>query len=363
MNHYPVSSHGAPPRGRRACGGFTLVEILVSMGVLSILLLISAQVIGQVQTTWTESTARISQFREARTAFDILTRNLSQATLNTHIDYNQSYLSDAAQVLTAAPDSYRRFSDLQFICGPASELVTGASNGSPATLPGHAVFFQAPLGVVHDPKYAGLDRLLCGRGYFVQFSSDEFFKPDFLPPGQFRYRYRLMEFSPPAERNQIYSAEPGKWFADAAVDKQDETVVNRNLTRPVADNILTLIISPQLEKPPGNNNVNVTQIAPQYAYDSLATGVAIGGALQGTQHLLPPLLRVVLVAIDERSAERLVGIEETGQPPFADQLSTFTNAQNLDSEIANLEAVLRKRGVNYRVFSAVITLRTSKWSI
>lgn len=362
MNQYLVSSQCAPVRPRRVFDGFTLVEILVSMGVLSILLLISAQVIGQVQTTWTNSTARISQFREARTAFDILTRNISQATLNTHIDYNRNYLTDTAQALVTAPDKYERSSDLHFICGRTSDLVTGATNGGPATLPGHAVFFQAPLGVVHDPKYAGLNSLLCARGYFVQFSSDAFFKPDFLPPGQFRYRYRLMEFSPPAERNQIYSAEPGRWFTDAGADKDGETVVERNLTRPVADNILTLIISPQLEKPPGRSTVEVTKIAPQYAYDSLVTGTTTAGS-QGTQHLLPPLVRVVLVAIDERSAERLVGIEETGQPPFDDELSAFTNANRLDSDIARLEEVLRNLRINYRVFSAVIPLRASKWSI
>ena len=52
--------------------GFSLVEILVSLAVLAILLLINVQVIDQVQSTWAASNARVSQFREARTAFDIL---------------------------------------------------------------------------------------------------------------------------------------------------------------------------------------------------------------------------------------------------------------------------------------------------
>lgn len=357
--HSPTASRD---NGRR---GFTLVEILVSMGVLSILLLISAQVIGQVQTTWTSSTARTTQFREARTAFDILTRNLSQATLNTYIDYNTNYLQDAAAVATAAPDSYQRNSDLRFVCGPSASLI----GGSNTLMPGHAIFFQAPLGVVHAPEFAGLDRLLCGRGYFVQFSSDESFRPGFLPPGHLRYRYRLMEFSPPAERNEIYSSPTASgWFAAAGdAVSESETAIERSLTRPVADNILTLIISPQLEKPYGGTGPVPTSIAPAYAYDSVPSGdpgSPGGTGTPATRHLLPPLVRVVLVAIDERAAERLAGLDESGEPPLQEELASagFTSAAALEADVAQLETALRARKINYRVFSATIMLRTAKWS-
>ena len=96
MNANPFNA----PRQLRT--GFTLVEIMVSLAVLTILLLISAQVIGQVQSTWSASNARVSQFREARTAFDILTRNLGQATLNTYIDYDTNYLANASRTASTA---------------------------------------------------------------------------------------------------------------------------------------------------------------------------------------------------------------------------------------------------------------------
>lgn len=367
----------------RKVTAFTLVEILVSLAVLTILLLISAQVIGQVQSTWSASNARVSQFREARTAFDIITRNLSQATLNSYMDYESNYLLTASTNIGAVsgvnntPGKYVRKSDLQFVCGYANTLVTGAGGGE-TTLPGHAVFFQAPLGVTENPSYVGLDKLLCARGYFVQFSSDEAFRPEFLPQGDFRWRYRLMEYSPPAEKNAIYSlpqAADGTvsqdWFVDAGkainADGAQETAINISTTRPIADNILMLIISPRRELQSGETgDAGPTEIAPNYVYNSNSVAGASTVSPQGYQFLLPPMVRVVLVAVDERSAERL-SQESGGQtPPFgADLNSPFTssNAAGLEQSISQLVDVLSKRNVNYRVFSATVQLRGSKWSI
>ncbi len=346
--------------------GFTLVEILVSMSVLSVLLLVSAQVIGQIQNTWTTSNARISQFREARTAFDIITRNLSQATLNTYLDYNASYLSDAGLVSTTAPSSYQRKSDLQFICGPTAEMGLAAGDG--VDVPGHAVFFQAPLGIAHNPSYVGLDRLLCARGYFVQFTSDAFFLPEFLASSQLRYRYRLMEFSPPAEKNRIYSGSTGQWYEGAGVPlNTNETPLNQGLTRPIADNILTLIISPRAETTQGGPPP--TWIAPDFRYDSLENNTGAGGlgVTQGTQHLLPPYVRVVLVAIDERSAERLAGGDNSGTPPLGAALNApftgATAAESLDDSLVTLGNTLREKKLNFRIFSTTVAIRGSKWSM
>jgi uncharacterized protein (TIGR02599 family) len=265
-------------RARKA--GFTLVEIMVSLAVLSVLLLISAQVIGQVQNTWTASNARVSQFREARTAFDILTRNLSQATLNTYIDYDTNYLATGARAADAeAPQRYLRKADLRFVCGPAAGLMPDA--GGPSYLPGSAVFFQAPLGISQQTSLVGLDKLLCGRGYYIQFSNDSFFRPEWLPPSQLRFRYRLMEFCPPAEKNLVYSSNGGNaWFAEAGSPMEAaENPLNRSLNRPVADNIVMLVVSPREEGARASINGKA-------AFDS---NVADGPGAQGTQHLLPNL--------------------------------------------------------------------------
>lgn len=351
---------------------FTLVEVLVSMTVLLVLLLISAQVIGTVQSTWSASNARIGQFREARTAFDIITRNLSQATLNTYIDYEHIYLKDGQSTGVASnkEQKYIRKSDLRFVCGPTAGLLP--QSGGPANSPGQAVFFQAPLGVAHDPAYVGLDRLLCGRGYFVQYVSDAFFRPTILPAGLPRYRYRLMEFSPPAEQNMIYSDDKNAWFEKAGVQEvEEENPVDRGLTRPVADNIIALIISPQIESDPITQR-EPTSIAPDFEYDSIdvgsAAGLVTGGgiAAQGTQHLLPPLVRVVLVAIDEKSADRISQSDSSGTPPFGEKISDMINnsdAENLNKTLEGVAEELRLRRINYRIFSTTVVLRGAKWSI
>lgn len=365
-------SRSASRRG----AAFTLVEIMVSLAVLTILLLISAQVIGQVQSTWSASNARVSQFKEARTAFDIMTRNISQATLNTYIDYNNNYLANPAGALAAAgagPTQYLRKSELHFRCGPAATLITGADGSKN---PGHAIFFQAPLGVSNDPSLVGLDRLLCARGYFIQFSSDEPWIPSFITGGQLKYRYRLMEYCPPAEQNSIYSSggAPGlpptdSWFANASTAVGATADGAIPTTRPVADNIVALIISPRRE---AVNNLEAegatgpTQIATDYNYDSNED--TSSGPSQGTQYLLPPLVRLVLIAIDEKSAIRLEQLHGSeGSPPLGNQVNPILQqAHDLDGEdgeLARIVKVLQGEKLNYRVFSATVLLRGAKWSI
>src|SRR6478735_2184091 len=63
---------------------FTLVELLLSMTILSVLMVVVVNVIGIVQQQWTRANSKVTAFREARMAFDVITRNLSQATLNTY---------------------------------------------------------------------------------------------------------------------------------------------------------------------------------------------------------------------------------------------------------------------------------------
>jgi uncharacterized protein (TIGR02599 family) len=357
----------------RFSAAFTLVEIMVSLSVLTILLLVSAQVIGQVQSTWSASNARTSQFKEARTAFDILTRNISQATLNTYIDYDNNYLSVAGGTgaAAAAPSSYVRKSDLHFRCGPAATLVPGG--GGASFTPGHAVFFQAPLGVSNDPSLVGLDRLLCARGYFIQFSSDEAWVPAFITGGALRYRYRLMEYSPPTEMNSIYAATQAAngniaptWFATAGAAAPAGGVIPT--TRPVADNIVALIISPRREARSDDEPESATgptSIANDYNYDSSVVANQTTTSPQGTQNLLPPLIRVVLIAIDDKSAQRLEQLNGSdGTPPLGDELTpVFINAHELDEEVKEVVTILQTQKLNYRVFSATVQLRGAKWSI
>ncbi|HEY1052541.1 MAG TPA: hypothetical protein VGE39_22380, partial [Prosthecobacter sp.] len=221
---------------------------------------------------------------------------------------------------------------------------------------------------------------LCGRGYFVQYTSDEFFRPGAIPPGMPHYRYRLMEFSPPAEQNMVYNYTgeavrdantSSDWFSEAGVAPAagggQEVPTDRGTTRPIADNIVALIIAPQLEADnPQANEQNAYSTV--FSYDSVMdTDQALNK--QGNQHRLPSLVKVVLVAIDERSADRLSQMGDPATPPLGTDLNGSLgddgagnpgNKRDLQEVLGAVAGKLQTRNVNYRIFSSTVALRGAK---
>lgn len=399
---FPPSSPFASLGLRRRCfKGFTLVELMISITILVILMLVVTQVIGIVQRNWVRSNARVSQFREARIAFDTLTRNLGQATLNTYWESaSDPFRTDAAgQQVTRARANLRQ-SELQFVCGPTTRLLTSAA-GSKENYPGHAVFFQAPLGVTRLVAATGAQantenmvNLLCGRGYFVEWGDDKPYRPPFLnennavPP---RSRLRLMEYSPTTEMNRIYAdgfrlidptdrtkiKNSRRWFQEAltTVVQQNEQVATRAFTRPIAENILTLVISPRIETnvaSGGGGGVQPFSIAPQYEFDSVlvtSPGATTSGSLQGTQHQMPPLLRVTMVALDQRGGETLSSNVSLRQEVLNGVSNLFTSAADYDADLegtpdeyGKLKKLLLEKKLDYRVFTTTIALKQARWS-
>lgn len=394
-------------RHRFGRGAFTLVELMVSVSILVILMLVVSSFVNLVQRTWVRTNSNISQFREARLAFDAMTRTISQSTLNTYWQSGQTTLRQQGSMGTIfRGTSYRRQSELQFCCGPTVGGATALfATGTAANYPGHGVFFQAPLGVTGliSPAAGGtaviadtqnMVNLLCGRGYFVAWGDDANFRPQFLNTRNVpkRTRFRLMEFSPTAEKNPIYSdtyrliySEDGRtvqnsktWFREAtdssggtsaAIQQgnasQNENASNREFTRPIAENILALIISPRLAKM-GRNETQTYKIAPDYSFDSSSLG-AVGAndedfGAQGTQHLLPPLLQVTMVALDSRGGERISFDAQLQSQVVQMVTSRFSSAARYSADLQALETDLIQKRLAYRVFTSAISLRQSRWS-
>ena len=231
-----------------------------------------------------------------------------------------------------------------------------------------------------------MTNLLCGRGYFVKWGDDTAFRPKFLTSVTTvptRSRFRLMEYSPTAEMNQIYSStlrpitsNSKMWFQEAVQSNitTSETTSSRAFTRPIAENILLLIISPQVEVPPGSTAVVPTGIAPNYIYDSTLTynpgGSAPPNGSQGTQHLLPPLVQVTMVALDQMAGEKLANDTATQQAIMNKCNGLFQKATNLPADLhqadgtpGQLEQLLLTYKLNYRVFSTIISIKQSRWSL
>ncbi|RBP41250.1 uncharacterized protein (TIGR02599 family) [Roseimicrobium gellanilyticum] len=341
---------------------FTLVELLISMVVLSMILIIATSVMNETQKTWLQTTARSEQFRDARLAFEQITQNLRQATLNTYMtyQYNDGDTPTVPENKTQAPLKYLRHSELQFVTGRAATVLGVGANPE---IPGHCVFFQGAVGVTQRDGYESLDRLLCSRGYFIIYGDDAAYRPAHVTTA--RTRFRLMEYRPPAERNEVYSVTPGVWFQDAEkeVVGMDETATRAAYTRPVTENIIALIISPRVSDAEAKESGRLPNwMAPDYAYDSVKVRGESTNNLQGTQHLLPPLVRVTLVALDETSARHLEERSGTNVPDLLPP-NTFTSAANYEQDMLALESRLQVQKLNYRVFTTTIGLRNSKWAM
>ncbi len=355
-------------RGGAAGRAFTIVELLVAMTILAAMMILLVKVIGATQRIYTSSQSKVEQFREARVAFEAVTRRLSQATLNTYWDYNDPN----------NPTRYMRQSELHFIAGPASTLLK--ETGVQPTIT-HAVFFQAPLGVADAAAYQSMPSALNAWGYFLTCDSDLDLatRPAFLSTRiPARTRCRLMEFRQPTERMSVYcppnnapsgfkgltSASFGDvtaWFNTPAIVKDTSVSPTRIVSRSVAENIIALIVSPRSPVPPKSPTGNDYDIAPNYYYDSRLYLTDSNNKLAGpTQHQLPPTVQVTMVALDERSASQYeTPSQSTGA--LVDQ-RWFQNVVSYDADLGELTSLLTSKRLNYEVFSTAVPIRAAKWS-
>ena len=100
--------------------GFTLLELMVSMVVLALLMLVVFNMLETTTKAWSQSTERVQTFKEARVAFEGLTRRIGQAMLNTYFDYKYSRVPPRP---TDRPSGYERKSDLHFISGRSEDIL------------------------------------------------------------------------------------------------------------------------------------------------------------------------------------------------------------------------------------------------
>jgi uncharacterized protein (TIGR02599 family) len=346
---------------------FSLVEVLVSVAVLAILMLIISGVISTVQRTWRSGSSKVSQYREARRAFNRIVSAVSQATMNPYLAYRYSGSQDPmvppSTNQTMPPSGYMRYSELGFVSGVSAGITGLAANVSP----GHALFFQAPLG--YSTSYR-VPTGLNGCGFYVKFESDSVTRPDFLaatgkvPPS---LRYRLYEFRTPVEANSIYNSGTGAAIAPRA--SLSDWIVPTTIaaySNPIANNVVLLVIKPKRPVNDQNNAGGVqspTDIAPNYSYNSAPSDAFSVVEQRDSDFQLPPLVEVTLVAIDEASARNLEIDQPGASPNLASILSavSLSSAANLKSDLRGLEQALLAEKVGFRIFSATVPIRASKW--
>lgn len=337
--------------------GFSLLEMLVSVTILMLIMLVVFQVIHSTSRVWKDTSTRLESTRSARAGFEMMTSQLRQATVNTYWDYFDANCQSRSQTNKTdfKPVAYGRQSELHFISGP--------SLLSTPTQITHAVFFQCPLGTTDTPAYAPLNSLLNECGFFVTFGSDRQVingPPDFLNLRE-RYRYRLMQFQGATENLKVYGNNSGNtWFTTPLQDP-------RTSARIVAENVIALVILPMTQE-----NAP-TPISPDFKYDSRNSAAFRSVAASGwtnpllpqpyAHNQMPPLLRVILVTIDEEAAARLQGNSSTQPALIQNALAPlFQQANKLEEDLSTLRGVLSNAHVNCRVYDAPVAVRSARFS-
>ncbi len=312
--------------------GFTLLEALISCALLLLLLVLVMSIMGHASDIWLRHRNEAVAFESARSAFFAMTKSVSQAVLNTYWEVRSN--------------RYERASELHMVIGSSASVL-----GQPASFfPGESMFFQAPLGRASSRSLGRLPLLLNSVGYFVRFG-DRQDVPDFLKPvTSSRYRYRLYEWIEPTENLSVYSG------AQATGETAQRDWFKKDFTNPAiknsavfAENVIGLIL--MAEYPDANGTTEA-----HYAYDSRDQSV------NESLHQLPPTIRVVMVAIDEKSAARLEQQFQSTPPDIVADPSWFQNPANFDGDLKRWEDKLKGLNVGYRVFNTTVSVQNAKWS-
>ena len=323
-------------RPLRSRAGFSILEVLVASAVLALLLVAMLSMTDQVQKTYRSTLGKAEQFREARVAFESITRRLSQATLNTYWDYDSP----------TTPTKYLRQSELRFLSGQASAILPAISSST------HAVFFQAPFGFTsNSTDYGGMESMVNTWGYFIEFGSDKDLRPDPVNTAGVpeKYRFRLYEMMEPSESLSLY-----KYTGNSAASKTytgrtwftDPLNQSNRSSRLLAENIVALIFRPL------DPAITPPDLTTNYTYDT-------AGSVANIRNQLPPYIEVTMVAIDEASARRL---ENGSAPPDLGLTGLFQSTSSYDTNLETLRTSLADKKINYRIFTANVSIQGAKWS-
>ncbi|MEA3212477.1 MAG: hypothetical protein QOE70_5534 [Chthoniobacter sp.] len=367
--------------------GFTLVELMVSMAILIIIIGIMVAATDQAGQLARRTTGKIEQFQEARHGFEKMTRRLSEATLNTYWDYYDvnNKVRDSINYKDFTPVNYGRQSELRFRSGSMTKLLGTAD--SSVYRPTHGIFFQAPVGEVEDrPPVVTpqsnqdkqmLDETLNTWGFFLEIASDKEFIPPFLVGLQKeRIRSRMLELRQSTETLNIYketayagNPDPMKWFTKPLLLKAGQSTPRP--VRILAENVVALIMLPRLSQNDERlrTKSNKAPLSLDYEYDSTATK---SDPEINPKNQLPPVVQVVMVAVDEISARRLIdrnpGAKDLGVKTddlFTDSRLLEDNAKTTepgDGDLHTLETRLLDQHATYRIFSTNVAIRGAKWS-
>lgn len=305
--------------------GFSLIEVLTSMTVLGLLMLVLSQIVSGAFAAWTRGRGNMEKFQQARAAMQTLHDTLTHAVLSPHLEYRHD---PAAPTI---PVAYEANSALRFRTGEAANLFAASPS---LTLKGHGVVFAATLGRDTLGQIEGPRAALNECGFFVAHGDDRRWLPATAAGLKPRSRFRLYHSCQPASEFSAYHS----WHDPLAP-------LSTESARPVAENIALLVLAPMTDE---------NTLAGSGSYDSAQH-----------RHELPALLRVIMLALDERSAQR---VEEAGLSARLIPQGLFRDPStpaNIDADLERLRRHLDQSlnvPVDYHLFDQLIALPPCQWN-
>ena len=415
---------------------FTLVEILVSVTILLLIMVVLFQLTATLGSVWVSSKGKISAFENARLAFGTLNATLGRATLNTYVDYINidstsgartyrnlaSSATDPSSPAKFVPTAFARASELHFLSGPATDVlapVYDPANGNdpgdqgffsasspplPTTAanPGHAIFFQAPLGVTSAANFNGMNRLMNSVGFYIQYGPP--------PPGLYPnwmstgansasskdYRFRLVQFVEPSENLGVYFAaslanyDSGWINFGSIVNTSTNPTGPGGLTKPrarvLAEDVLLLIFRPRLsatdEKAAAaymgtgytpSTDLN-SVLCPNYQYDSRAwmsgypTSTRVRAANYPDKRVLlmcnqsPPIVDVAMVCADPQSLVRFGRTSTTPPTAIPTAAGLFSDSSKMEKDLTTYAQRLSDARIHFHIMRNSVEIESARWS-
>jgi type II secretory pathway pseudopilin PulG len=249
---------------RSLTGAFTLVEVLVASGIMALMVLALASVLGSVTNLSSQASSRLDAVRLGREVFDLFNRDLSQAVITRR------------PLGTSGP--------LQFCVNPA-QIGAAYRNAS-------AVFWQSAIS--RDRTSGNLAVV----GYFVQKTA----------PNRAQLRRVLIE--PTDALYEIYS-KPNDWLPATTFDQfvaaSGSSASNKEDRGWAADGVLGLWIR-CLDANGEIITKNGAGTVQNYSFDSRAgyrSGSSTNGFVYSTFNALPAFVDVGLICVAPRDVERI----------------------------------------------------------
>lgn len=350
-----ATAEASLPRATPWSPGFSLIELVISMAVMTFLLLLLSEVTGATGRAWQNSQSRTDTFQSSRTALEIIARELTPAVVDTR---------------------------MQFVVAPGSLLTAaGAANvatGSPAIL------WMAPIGTE-----GALD---CVGYYLLRDQANQFYRlqriyipATFTPettssgttssPTPSPYYPLVTNPSNPLAASLVTSPTNANWFTQ---NWTADTFNEQNVSNPAqstdevvssaADGIIALwvqcidalgnpiplVCNSQIHpsSPLYFNSAAFFEMATSTPFDNGASFIYLARCAQSIKaNRLPAAMDLTVVAVDA------MVFAHGAVPPVQTNVYTSTGALDVTSSLQAFRTQLQTTGIyNARVFTTRVKL-------